>query len=142
MVPRAVDSIWGRNDVPPPSDHTRRELLQNTAQIEQFLEAMPQIELVVDLAHFNLWHGSTLEKLHVLQLAPERILEIHISNNDGERDTHAAITPKTWWVPYRADFPSSVPIVLESRMNHQSVEQVRQQVQLIQALFEPTAAHE
>ena len=127
---------------PTPLERDRRELLQNTAQIKQFLEAMPLIELVVDLAHLNLWHGSTLEKLHVMQLAPERILEIHISDNDGARDTHAAITPKTWWIPYMADFPPSVPIVLESRMNHQSVEQVRQQVQQIQALFDPTIAHE
>ncbi|MCY7322934.1 MAG: sugar phosphate isomerase/epimerase [Phormidesmis sp. CAN_BIN36] len=67
---------------PTPLDRDRRELLQNTPEIEQFLEAMPQIELVVDLAHLNLWHGSTLEKLQLLQLAPERLLEIHISDDD------------------------------------------------------------
>ncbi len=128
---------------PTPLDRARRELLQNTPGIEQFLEAMPLIELVVDLAHLNLWHhGSIPEKLQLLQLARGRILEIHISDNDGERDTHTTITPKTWWVPYVADFPPSVQIVLESRMNHQSVEQVRQQVQHIQALFDPTIAHE
>jgi sugar phosphate isomerase/epimerase len=126
---------------PTPCDRHRRELLQNLSQIEQFLKAVPQIELVVDLAHLNLWHHcSTSEKLQVLRLAANRILEIHVSDNDGERDNHTAITEETWWLPYRAELPLTVPIVLESRMNDQGVEQINQQVQRIQALFNPAEA--
>ena len=124
-------------------DHTRRELLRSRTEIEQFLNLMPGVELVVDMAHLNLWHDcSTEEKLHLFQLARDRILEIHISDNDGLRDTHTAINEKTWWVSHIANFPSDVPIVLESRMNHQGVEQVRQRVQQTQALFDGVTVHE
>ena len=98
-------------------DHTRRELLRSRTEIEQFLTVLPQVELVVDMAHLNLWHDcSTVEKLHLFQIAQNRILEIHISDNEGLRDTHTAINERTWWVPHVASFPSDVAIVLESRM--------------------------
>ncbi|MGG6270681.1 TIM barrel protein [Leptolyngbya sp. AN03gr2] len=118
-------------------DHTRRDLMRSLMEIEQFLTVLPQIEIVVDMAHLNLWHDCSIEeKLRLFQLAQNRILEIHISDNDGLRDTHTAINERTWWVPHIASFPSDVPIVLESRMNHQSSEQVRQQIQYVQALFD------
>ena len=122
---------------PSPSDQAHHYWLQNTAQIEQLLQVMPEIELVVDLAHLNLWHPcSTPAKLHLFRLARDPVLEIHISDNDGERDTHTTITEKTWWVPHMASCPLDVPIVLESRMNRHSADQVRQQVQRVQAILD------
>ncbi|MGG6269148.1 sugar phosphate isomerase/epimerase family protein [Leptolyngbya sp. AN03gr2] len=122
---------------------TRCELPRSRTEIEQFLTVLPQVEIVVDMAHLNLWHDcSTAEKLHLFQIAQNRILEIHISDNDGLRDTHTAINEKTWWTPHVANFPSDVPIVLESRMNHQSSEQVHQRVQQTQALFDGVTVHE
>ncbi len=91
------------------------------------LQDLPKINLVVDRVHLNIWKVETIaEKLHLLQLAPDRLLEIHISDNDGNQDSHRGVSALTWWVPYAAAFPAQVPIVLESRMNRQHVEQVRQ----------------
>jgi hypothetical protein len=73
--------------------------------------------------------------LQVLQIAQNRILEIHISDNDGYRDTHKSIGDRTWWIPYTTTFPTHIPIVLESRMNRQSAEQVRQQIEAVQSRF-------
>jgi hypothetical protein len=116
-------------------------LLQNTAQVEQLLQDLPHIELVVDMAHLNIWKKETIpEKLQLLELACDRLLEIHISDNDSYRDSHTAITERTWWVPYAAMFPPLVPLVLESRMNRQSVEQVRQLLEVTQSLLSVRAS--
>lgn len=117
-------------------DSTSQYLLQNTAQVEQLLQDLPQVALVVDMAHLNIWKKETIpEKLQLLGLASDRLLEIHISDNDSYRDSHTAISKHTWWVPHAATFPPNVAIVLESRMNRQSVEQVRQQVEVAQSLL-------
>jgi sugar phosphate isomerase/epimerase len=119
---------------PTPSEEAHQYLLQNQIQVEQFLQDVPDIDLVVDMAHLNIWRTPTLsEKLQVLQIAQNRILEIHISDNDGYRDTHTSIGDRTWWIPYITTFPIHVPIVLESRMNHQSAEKVQQQIETVQS---------
>ncbi|MBD3887202.1 hypothetical protein IFO70_37030 [Phormidium tenue FACHB-886] len=64
-----------------------------------------------------------------------RILEIHILDNDGYRDTHTTIGDRTWWIPYITRFPTQILIVLESWMNRQSTEQVRQQIEAVQSQF-------
>ncbi|MGG6266669.1 TIM barrel protein [Leptolyngbya sp. AN03gr2] len=123
---------------PDPSDSAGQYLLQTAQEVEALLAVLPNVELVVDLAHLNLWHRETLaEKLQVLNLAPNRVLEIHISDNDGYQDNHTMVTPTTWWVPHIEQFPPHVPIVLESRMNGQTSEQIRQQIQRIQTLVTP-----
>lgn len=120
----------------PSATETHQYLLQNQAEIMQFRQDQPDLHLVVDLSHLNLWRDSTIaEKLSLFQLAERRLLEIHISDNNGDRDRHMAITSNTWWLPYRHLWPRDTPIVLESRMNHQSVEQIRQHYQTIQQLL-------
>lgn len=131
-------------------DSTSQYLLHSSAQVEQLLQDLPHIELVVDMAHLNIWKKETIpEKLQLLGLAcdsealpptADRLLEIHISDNDSYRDSHTAITERTWWVPYVAMFPPNVPIVLESRMNRQSVEQVRQLLEVTQSLLSVRAS--
>ena len=93
-------------------------LLDNGSEVAQFCQDAPEIKIVLDLAHLNIWHYQSLEtKLQWLKLPPEKLLEIHISDNDGRRDIHGRITQKTWWVPHITQFPPGVPIVLESRLN-------------------------
>ena len=128
---------------PAGAENSSQYLLQNAVQVEQFLQDMPDIDLVLDLAHLHLWKTrATLEKLHLLGLAYDaptagaatpRLIEIHLSDNDGHQDSHTTITDHTWWVPYAGMFPPHVPLILESRMNHQSVEQVRQQIAMTQS---------
>ncbi|HEY9645317.1 MAG TPA: TIM barrel protein [Chroococcidiopsis sp.] len=120
---------------PTPSEEAQQYLLQNETQVAQFLEDMPDIALVVDMAHLNIWRTPTIsEKLQILQTAHDRILEIHISDNDGYRDTHSTIGDRTWWIPYIPLFPAHTPLVLESRMNHQSAEQVQKQIDTVQSM--------
>jgi len=119
---------------PTPPEDAHQYFLQNESQVEQFLRDMPDISLVVDMAHLNIWKTSALsQKLRVLEFAQGRVLEIHISDNDGYCDTHTTIGDRTWWIPYIASFPAHVPIVLESRMNRQSAEQIRQQIDAVQS---------
>ena len=126
---------------PPELDSTSQYLLQNTAQVKQLLQDLPNIELVVDMAHLNIWKKETIpEKLQLLELACNRLLEIHISDNDSYRDSHTAITERTWWVPYAAMFPPLVPLVLESRMNRQSALAVRQLLEVTQSLLSVRAS--
>lgn len=114
---------------------TSQYFLQDTTEVEQLLRDLPNINLVVDMAHLNIWKKETIpQKLQLLGLACDRLLEIHVSDNDGYRDSHTVISDRTWWVPYAKTFPPDVPIVLESRMNRQSSEQVRRQLQAAQAI--------
>lgn len=110
-------------------------LLQNAAQVEQLLQDLPELDLVIDMAHLHIWKTESIaQKLQLLDRFADRLLEIHISDNDGQRDSHTTISDRTWWLSYTQMFPPDVPIVLESRMNRQSIEQVRQQVQIVQAI--------
>lgn len=114
-----------------------QNLLDNTEEVTQFCQDAPEIKLVIDLAHLNIWQNHTLEaKLQWLQLTPERLLEIHISDNDGRHDTHSCVTPQTWWISHITQFPVGVPIVLESRLNHLSVAGVKQECEQIKQLLQ------
>ena len=98
-----------------------QNLLDDLGSVEQCLRDLPNLKLVMDLAHLNLWPElSATQKLSLLK-QPERLLEIHLSDNDGRRDSHAAITAKTWWVPFIIGLPA-VPLVLESRISACTVE--------------------
>ncbi|KRH95740.1 MULTISPECIES: sugar phosphate isomerase/epimerase family protein [Cylindrospermopsis] len=103
---------------PTPPNSWNYYLLDNSWELTRFCEELPEMKIVVDLAHVNIWRNQSLsEKLEWLKLPSERILEIHISDNDGKRDIHSPITDSTWWVPYAAQIPRAIPIVIESRLN-------------------------
>ncbi|MDH6100781.1 hypothetical protein NWP21_18455 [Anabaenopsis sp. FSS-46] len=94
-----------------------------------------QLQCKLILAHLNIWqHDSLPAKLQWLKLPSERLLEIHISDNDGRQDIHSRITPHTWWVSQITQFSPGVPIVLESRLNRLPVSVVRQEYIHVQRL--------
>jgi sugar phosphate isomerase/epimerase len=113
-----------------------QNLLDNGSELAEFCQDAPEIKIVVDLAHLNIWHHHSHEALERwLKLPPQRLLEIHISDNDGLHDIHSRITPQTWWVSQIAQFPIGVPIVLESRLNRLPISVVQQECHRIAALF-------
>lgn len=102
-----------------------QNLLDNAEDVERFCADAPGIKLVLDLAHLNIWPQNHLEeKLRLLKLPPQKLLEIHLSDNDGHRDIHSPITPETWWLLWTEIFPAGVPLVLESRMNRLQVREI------------------
>ena len=119
-----------------PTSRSSQNLLDNLADVEQFLQDAPDLKLVIDLAHLNLWHDTSIpEKLSLFNFPPERLLEVHVSDNDGKRDIHSRITNDTWWVPWRDRIPLSVPIMLENRCCNGSVNEMQQTYQEVLALF-------
>ena len=109
-------------------------LLDSRRGIDCFCQDMPGVRLVVDLAHLNIWVGDENEKLGLLN-DESRILEVHISDNDGQRDLHSRITPNTWWMAWRDRIPKQVPWVLESRMNRWSADSLRREIAQVNQWF-------
>lgn len=110
-------------------------LLDNASELAQFCQDVPQVKIVVDLAHLNIWHDKTKILLNKwLGLSPEKLLEIHISDNDGRQDIHSRITDNTWWLSQITHFPKGIPLVLESRLNRLPVSLVQQEYDRIAAL--------
>jgi sugar phosphate isomerase/epimerase len=97
----------------PIRNENRRYFLDDLNSIDRLHKILPDLKWVLDLAHLNLWREHRLE---VLELLGDRLLEIHISDNDGRRDLHTVISEKTWWLPYLEILPTSVPYVLETRL--------------------------
>jgi hypothetical protein len=52
-------------------------------------------------------------------------------DNDGKRDLHSRVTPKTWWMPWHNFSPKQVPIVLESRLQHFNRQAIQREYQQI-----------
>jgi hypothetical protein len=69
-----------------------------------------------------------------LRLPVDKLLEIHISDNDGRQDIHSRITDNTWWLSQITNFPKGIPLVLESRLNRLPVSVVQQEYDRIAAL--------
>lgn len=115
---------------------TQENLLDNEEELTRFCQDAPEIKIVLDLAHLNIWrHFSNEAKSQWLKITPDKILEIHISDNDGRQDIHSRITRKTWWVSQIAQFPTGIPIILESRLNKLSVLEIQQEYNKIAALI-------
>lgn len=94
-------------------NENRRYFLDDLDSIEQLKAIFPDLKWVLDLAHLNLWRSDRLEAIYLLK---DRLLEIHLSDNDGRRDLHTAISEQTWWLPHLEILPVSVPYVLETRL--------------------------
>jgi len=76
------------------------------------------LKYVIDFSHFNII--NSVEKridFHLLKemIESPRCLEIHISDNDGEKDSHHKITKELWWFSMmsNASLTSSVNIFSE-----------------------------
>jgi hypothetical protein len=105
----------------PTYNENRRYFLDDLDSIKRLKAIFPDLKWVLDLAHLNLWRlpDGTLARsgrLEAIDLIKDRLLEIHLSDNDGRRDLHTAISEKTWWLPHLEILPVSIPYVLETRL--------------------------
>jgi sugar phosphate isomerase/epimerase len=101
-----------------PSSSRRANLLVGLDEVDQFLRDNERVPLVVDLAHLGLWpQDSPARRLEVFHRARGRILEVHVSDNDGQRDLHTAISERAWWWPFGDVLPEAVPVVVETRLD-------------------------
>jgi sugar phosphate isomerase/epimerase len=125
----AVETMY-----PTASRHYQHYFLDCWSSIDELQQAMPDLKWVLDLSHLNIWPRDRWdERLQVIDQLADSLLEIHISDNDGDRDIHTAITDQTWWLPWRDRLPRLVPYVLETRLNHQSAQAVQREYQRVQS---------
>jgi sugar phosphate isomerase/epimerase len=125
----AVETMYPISDQP-----RQRYFLDDLESIRQLCEAMPELLWVLDLSHLNIWPRQRFEqRIQVIELLHDRLLEIHVSDNDGLHDIHTTITDQTWWLPLRERLPRSVPYVLESRLNRRSALVLQTEYQRVQA---------
>jgi len=69
----------------------------------------------------------------------DRIVEVHVSSNDGRRDLHGVVDNATWGLDWAvARSCSGVPLVLESRLHRQSFDERRRTVDLISTAMSVT----
>lgn len=99
---------------PMPEASRMKNLLDSPGEVDRFLDDVPEAKLVVDVAHMRLWPGAERDTLFDRYVS--RALEVHVSDNDGRRDTHTPVHERTWWWQKLAAVPPSVPLVLESRL--------------------------
>jgi len=121
---------------PTPPISSVENLLDNATELAQFCQDTPQIKIVVDLAHLNIWHHKNEIMLNQwLELPLERLLEIHISDNDGRQDIHSQITDATWWLSQITHFPKGISLVLESRLNRLPMSTIQKEYKRITDLI-------
>ena len=114
----------------------QRYFLDSLDSIKALRSTMPDLKWVLDLSHLNIgWDDRIEERLKVIDCIADRLSEIHISDNDGQRDLHARITDKTWWIPWRDRLPKGIPLVLETRLNHLPATAIRLEYERVRSLF-------
>lgn len=92
--------------------------LDSWPEHEELLEA--QIPFVLDFSHVNIIaarHGRNDTLVREL-LASPNLLEIHISGNDGGRDSHESLTTtdNEWWWPMLSDYSGPATVFTEGRI--------------------------
>lgn len=102
-------------------------------EVERLLEA--DVDLAVDVSHLKLQRAAgvlsaTLERR---LLDSERVVEVHVSNNDGVTDSHTALTADAYGIGYaRARAGGGVVVVvLESYFHKASDDARRRQLDLL-----------
>jgi sugar phosphate isomerase/epimerase len=131
QIELAVETMYASS-----KESGQRYFLDSLDSIQALRSAMPDLNWVLDLSHLNIgWDDRIEERLKVVDCIADRLSEIHISDNDGQRDLHSQITDKTWWIPWRDRLPTGIPIVLETRLNHLSATAIRAEYERVRSVF-------
>ena len=95
--------------------------------------------IALDISHLNILNkqGHINKKTLNRLLEYDKIEEIHISDNDGKRDSHHYISKDTYllkdWVKERYNDNKDIPIILECFMQRMNQEQRQNQIDIIKS---------
>lgn len=95
--------------------------------------------IALDISHLNILNkqGHINKKTLNRLLEYDKIEEIHISDNDGKRDSHHYISKDTYllkdWVKERYNDNKDIPIILECFMQRMNQEQRQNQIEIIKS---------
>jgi sugar phosphate isomerase/epimerase len=119
------------------SGNTNTFLLTRAEEFERLKKDIPDDNLgfLIDLAHLEITSNALYyNKLFFLERIRSYIYALHLSENDGQRDTNEAMTPISWFVPILKTFPG-IPMIVE--VNNLPPEQIKQQIDLVQRYRKP-----
>jgi sugar phosphate isomerase/epimerase len=110
------------------------EWLGTGAELERAMSA--RMPLAVDVSHLFIQRcaGAITERTLARVLEYDRVTEVHVSANDGRRDTHQPLTEKTFgldWARAKLRDEPGTPVVLECYMHKLSIDDRRRQIDLI-----------
>lgn len=112
-----------------PSSNSTRWVLDNEADILRFLAEDLPVGIVADAAHVKIGvtKGTMTKALLRTLLEHSKLAEIHLSDNDGLKDIHQALSmPAEWFLPLIQQYKSKAPLVYEGRMNGWTLAEVRE----------------
>jgi sugar phosphate isomerase/epimerase len=131
QIELAVETMYDSS-----KESEKRYFLDSLDSIKALRSAMPDLKWVLDLSHLNIgWDDRVEERFKVIDCIADQLSEIHISDNDGQRDLHSRITDKTWWVPWLDRLPKGIPLVLETRLNHLPATAIRAEYERVRSVL-------
>ena len=106
-------------------------LLARADEILKFVSDVgdPDVGLLLDVGHAKVTaHASGKRPETFMELLAPHIRALHLSDNDGKRDSHLRFDDSAWFSPFLKNF-SDVPIVIE--VYRLSPDEIRQQRQVL-----------
>lgn len=101
----------------------------------ELLRAMrARMPLAIDVSHLFIQRcaGAIDAPTLARVLDYDNITEVHVSANDGMRDTHQPLTPRSFGLDWaRAKLEANTPVVLECYMHKLSLDERKRQLQLL-----------
>jgi sugar phosphate isomerase/epimerase len=129
LVENNVVTVENIND-----DGTFPLLLADIDELTGFFSDIndPAVGLLLDTGHVNVSAATfgILPEQYIEGLRPF-IRGLHLSDNNGQRDTNMPIRPESWFAPYLKEL-AAIPMVIE--VNKLSLAEMLQQVKLLESL--------
>lgn len=100
-----------------PTLNGSKYVLDSEEDIKTFVSMFPETGLVLDFAHVKIQKNfdKAKESLVDFMLAHPNLMEVHISDNDGKRDSHTPVTKSLYfWDKLKSR--KDVPIVIEGKL--------------------------
>lgn len=95
-----------------------------------------RMPLAVDVSHLFIQRcaGAIDERTLSRVFDYDHVTEVHVSANDGVRDTHQPLTERTFGLEWaRAKLRANTPVVIEGYMHRLSLDERRRQIALLRS---------